>query len=295
MNIKMIVTYGLPGSGKTHFAKEYCENNKHTKRIDCDWIQNAWIQKGRYNVADVICSTIKGYPGTNFTIVVDGLFLKSKDVTILVNEIQKLYHIDELEIHYFKPDIEVCLYNDLGRRSLSCKNTILNADCEKPNEDFIKKMTNICKVSVIEHEIVKKPSISTLYDIGNGTTYDTISSNDWCIGGTYGSCWDDYLKPCVVGEPDDFSVLRDVVNSIYPNLPKEKFDDLWNACVEYTTHEEHDYYGGVAEYAKYTCNLETLYNYMRDYLGYNENKVVQDILQNVREENCDKDVEEKEL
>ena len=34
---------------------------------------------------------------------------------------------------------------------------------------------------------------------------------------------------------------------------------------------------------------------MRDYLGYNENKVVQDILQNVREENCDKDVEEKEL
>jgi hypothetical protein len=211
----MIVTVGLPGSGKTYQATKYA------KMHGINYIDADKMFFNGCSLDQVIKKAEKLDP-----CVVDGLFLTKETQNKFKNA----------SFMYFEPDIENCLYNDKHRRSKNSEITIQQAKVHKPN--------NIFKVYKVEKYNYLKEIKNTL-KISN-----YCESSEWCTGGTYGTCWDeDGPRELGVDDPEEkyFNEYKIVID-YFMNDP-EKYEK-YEYFINEGTRSESDYYGG-EQYSSY--------------------------------------------
>ena len=263
---KVFILMGLPGSGKTYFAKEYKRTHHRTSRnnfkdvhiVDVDdFTKNHKIEDiGNYFVI-----------GDNkSTYIIDGLFLKNNDVISVVKSLKQdtslIYGIESITIHYWFPDREDCLYNDIGRRKESSEITIRYAEIEKPDVERIKNEIH-CPINVVNHTVIRKPEWKAAADnFGIQVKNEKyLYSSEWCLGGTCGSCYSSELSRISPDEPIlEFLELDSLLEDICPKLTFIDYKKIKNECVKTKTRSDRDYYGGCVEYAYLVCDIEKLFN-----------------------------------
>ena len=269
----IIVLMGLPGSGKTFFVENNifkdCSNYEKYSHIDIDTIKeyNSHLK----TLKDIIILNsykINKYPNVIF----DGLFLNTNNVIELIDILKsKDIQISSIEIHYWNPDVETCLYNDSGRRNQSSETIIRNAKIEKPDIAYIKEYSGV-KTNLIDHEVIKKPSWKYIAD-NEGIKYSNngcIESEHRSLGGYYNDCWgNSYYYGPSYNNIEDF--LRKFVGAVYPNYSEEEYKDILRSVALLEKDETFpDYYGSSESYEYYICSLEELERYMID-KGYIQN------------------------
>lgn len=272
---KILITMGLPASGKTTFAKEYsATNTKKGYRNNSYLVQHLCVDEDKYGnkrkntIEAVISQTIND--GAD-EVIIDGLFLNKNDIDKVLSIINHCISDDyDCEIHYWIPNKDKCLHNDIGRRNQNSSITIKNSIMEEPTENDLENLKNkyelIKSIKLIKHEIITKPSWKVFSDENSIRVEDDhyLYSASWSLGGNRRDCWGGDWSISGDSQPDDFSSLDELLEKICQNISFLQYKNIKSQCVSVDEYSEHDYYGGCVEYARYRCDLEQLYNILQE-------------------------------
>ena len=283
------ILVGLPGSGKTYYAKEcgaqpdviFADHSKEKSMYICADKEYCTSRQ----IRDIIHEHRFGYwimrrdQNLNHWIV-DGLFLTNDvqhQVVEAINaEINK--HTDDIKLKirfvYFKEDRKACLYNDQVRNREKLANiTIEHADYEKPDIEALQKDFPKFEFELLEKEVHKMNIFESKF-LTKASYYNDkeLRSDIWCLGGTWGNCWEDSGQISADKQPTDFKEFDDLLIETCPNITLMQYKKLYNSLVTIETEYENDYYGGSTENAYYKCNLKDLYNMMIEMGLINENE-----------------------
>ena len=286
------ILVGLPGSGKTYYAKEqgvhpdvcFADRSKEKAMYICTDKDTYYGRKPR-TIEQIIYNHEFGYwimhRNQNWDHwIIDGLFLTNdvqhKVVEALNREIAKYADDIKLKIRfvYFKEDREACLYNDRARNRNKLANiTIEHADYEMPDIKALQKDFSKFEFELIEKEVHKMNIFEAKFlTIASCYNDQELRSDTWCLGGTWGNCWGDEGQVSADEQPTDFKEFDDLLMEICPNITLLQYKKLYRATVSIETEVERDYYGGSTENAYYKCNLKDLYNMMVEMGLINENE-----------------------
>lgn len=229
---------GLPGSGKTSWAKANISNV-----IDCDDITDmgALRDRIRWNLSS-------GYDSAD---CIDTLITTNKQLYKVI-DIVNLYVSSpkKIIIHFWKENRELCLKNDKGRRDESSRITIMNAPLEYPN------LNNGYNYEIVEHEVYEKSSYDKLMtNVGDGKF---LKSDRWSNGGTWGNCWGG-SGTILADSPKDFVEFDNLLKKLCPNISFLQYNRVRELCVTCESDYENDYYGGREEFSYWVCDLKILH------------------------------------
>lgn len=263
----ILITMGLPGSGKTFFCDDFEENykkNNSYKRINninIDKLKESFFDKDKpfsYLVKSNICY----FDNIN---IIDGPFFSESDI-IEILKVLKLKEINNIEIHYWEPDINICLWNDKGRRDKDSTITIKNCKIQKPNIEKLKKDFNFSNISLTYHQIIKKPDwIFKVENLGiniNKSKY--LYSEEWSLGGHYENMKQDYFNIDADTPPNSFYELDDLLENVCPNLTFLQYKNILRNFVEIEKRTEDDYYNSSQTFACYKCDLNKMFDYLKE-------------------------------
>ena len=225
------ILIGLPGAGKTTYAKSQSDKLKYVDGDSFDTLDNLITY----------CNSLSE------DLIIDGLFLTTGPQTKLYKELN--FSIDFV---YFRLNREASIKNDIARnRNKTSIPTIKNSPLINPTswDDYTLvtiKDTYMDSIGYYYKELLGLP--------------DVISSDRWCLGGTYGTCWDeDGPTPLQEENPlpiEEFFELRDVLKQVFPDQDINYI--TVESLLETTGDSEWDYYGGSAEYARYDVHTADL-------------------------------------
>lgn len=116
--MKILITVGLPASGKTYFSKEYIANGEFAENIKHIEIDN--YKKGLSRLETIILKEMNNDKDIK-EYILDGLFLSNESIINCLKLISENTMFDDIniEIHYWNKNIENCLWNDLNRREFN--------------------------------------------------------------------------------------------------------------------------------------------------------------------------------
>ena len=278
-NVLIEILVGLPGSGKTHYAKEigavtdslFSFEQKNLMYINFD--EDVAYRRAPRTFKEILNSHEMGYWILHRNVywnhwVFDGLFLTNDVQRKIVLEIKNIvdkHHIDDnivIQFVYFKEDREACLFNDSFRnREKLADITIKSAYYEKPNIDELQKDFPQLKFNLIEKEVHKMNTYERLFKVRESyQKSDVMRSDEWCLGGTWGDYQGNSGTIGAEEQPTEFEKFDDLLTDICPNITMLQYKKLYRNCVTTETRYERDYYGGSCEYAYYECDLRKLYN-----------------------------------
>ena len=194
----------------------------------------------------------------------------------------------KLYIHQWNEDRETCAYNDLMRvkadeRQVSSGITIRTHRYEYIQKDQLLKYRRLGYVSAIKFErhTVKKV---TNYDINFAPRIERdrneyygghchneklpgwtkyMYSDEWSGGGDWENCWGTGggISP---ENPTDFDKLDEFLEKICPNLTFLQYKKIKRTCVDIEETHEYDYYGGCETHFRWRCDLEKLYETLKE-------------------------------
>lgn len=250
------ILVGLPGSGKTYFAKQMeVQTKQNTKIVNCDEIIYGYrnlLDEIRYHIQCCSNYTIKK------SVVIDGLFLTNKDIICLLKKISTFKNNYDFVLHMWNEDRETCIKNDAGRRKLDNKMTIKNIQFEKVNLSLIQSETNISNITIQEHIVILKPDWKLFIDnsnLSNSIKDDKLYSSEWCLGG---GC-EEFGFLSAEPQPLDFEEFDELIEQICPDISYLKYKKIYRNCVTIETRETSEYYVGRVSYGYYVCDMEKLY------------------------------------
>lgn len=291
------ILVGLPGSGKSSYAKSICEGKKDKIIFDFDLhifkkIKNTYT---RDDIRNVLRDTVDHFLFINSIthLYLDGLFLTNDIVEDIIHETLNLYdkrlpykikvgesNMVKFIIDQWNEDRAACLSNDNFRyldnkRNTPAAITIKNATYEDIDVDSLNNNMGITlnefqnirdkKVRVVvekaDHKVI-------LYNVKDKLLYDysalngILKSERWSKGGT----WADYTGASgTIGEDEqpEFKELDEILARLCPNLSFLKYKFIMKEYVEIKEEAENDYYGGTKYYAHYEGKLNEILNYLK--------------------------------
>ncbi len=260
---KLTILQSLPGGGKTTYANEQAKLGWPRKNLIIDgdlYLRQPDRDRMLAQLCDVIDINIHHYKND---IIVDGLFLTNN----IIEKVLTLSNInpktDEVEIIRWKEDRETCLYNDKYRRSKDSSITIRNAAFEYPSDELIKKWG----IKLIEKDVVKKPDWKTWAQQNEIQLVDDryLEGDEWSTGGTAGNCWDNTKHQIDAETPKKFVELDNLLTRICPNINFLQYKKIDNDCCDIREDGYGDYYGGYVGNARHRCDIEKLYNLLKEF------------------------------
>ncbi len=281
MSKTLHVTVGLPGSGKTSWAQEKCYASRGgggwrsyssptVSHIDVDtYLKNSYYKAHYKDEFEYISRNMSS--GYNEYII--DTFIASNDS--LINLLKKVVvsGITHVDIHYWEPNVEACIWNDRGRREEDSTITIKNAKIEVPDIERIQKELDLTgkkvKVSLTKHKTEKKADWKVFYEEvckkhGHMDERGWINGESWCMGGTWGNCWGDSGTVSGEAPPETFSALDGILEEVCPDISFLKYKKIWSQIVDTDEYGESDYYGGSTSHANYRFKVEGLYETLKE-------------------------------
>ncbi len=148
---KIILCRGIPGSGKTFWAKEWVlKDSEHRVRFNNDDIRNMlgeyWVPKRESLVEMLKYHFVHETMNKNYDIVIDNMNLNPKEIKVYENWIEKHNHFDfcfkyKLEFKNFNTPLDICIIRDSNRERPIGKD-IITATYNK-HKDVIDEFTQI--------------------------------------------------------------------------------------------------------------------------------------------------------
>lgn len=253
---KVTLLWGLPASGKTHYAQQEFKIRSGPKLVNVDNIMRHY--SGEELIKIVALDVQDGFYRQQMHVMVDSLLTTNKQAETLIKAIKKLIKEEVIfEIIYWKEDREACKWNDRGRRKLNSGITIDNYPLEIPNDDILKPLG----VKKIEYrKIVMKPAWRVWAEENNTGGDLVMSSSSWSLGGTSGNCYDnDKFQISADEQPTEFKEFDELLERVCPGISFLQYKKLYKACVTIKVEGQDDYYGGYTENARFVCDLQVLY------------------------------------
>lgn len=291
------ILVGLPGSGKSSYAKSICEGKKDRMIFDFDLhifkkIKNIYT---RDDIRNVLQNTVDHYLFINSIpcLYLDGLFLTNDIVEDIIHETLNLYdkrlpykikvgesNMVKFIIDQWNEDRAACLSNDNFRyldnkRKTPAAITIKNATYEDIDVD---SLNNHMGITLNEFQNIKDKKVSVvvekvdhkviLYNVKDKLLYDydaldgILKSDNWSKGGT----WGDYTGASGVISADkqpDFKELDEILIKLCPNLPFFRYKYIMANFVEIKENESTDYYGGYENLAHYEGRINEILDYLK--------------------------------
>lgn len=240
-NYEVHIMMGLPGSGKTSWAK----NNFKDSQIFYMDDKNILTDEEKFH------NSFRWFCHWDAGVCIDTLILTNEALNMLINLICQRHpdhNVTRFIIHYWKENRELCLKNDEGRRDIGSGVTIRNAVFEYPKPNCI-------HFEIIEHEVYEKTTYEKLF----AGTPNVLKSERWSLGGTWGNYRGDTgtIEP---SDPKEFTEFDELLERICPDITFLQYKKLQKACVVYKTDYERDYYGGREEFGWWECDIKTLYD-----------------------------------
>lgn len=278
---KIILTVGLPGSGKTTFCEKYVEDNKDKKvnHIEFDKYRKTSYGKN-IGFESVLLKRMKEYEDE--ILLLDTLLLDNhgviNSIKVLKDNLEAINDI-EIEVHYWNLDRESCLYNDTGRRKENSEITIKNAVLEELNIDSIKEATSLEKIYLFTHNVKRKSELQLALDLLEDKIVEEIYdeydedkkrylySDKWLVRGTQryytNSNWDSAYRS-IEGEEaiTEFKQFDKMLEQMCPLLTFTDYKELKKVAVDIEEIDEDDYYT-CATYKRWRCDLDKLEEYLK--------------------------------
>lgn len=263
--MKLIITWGLPASGKTNYT------NKTVKKLNSVYSKNSKTVSvshddfRSYNSKDYTKNflyRLNSYLGGYYDIVIaDTLITTHEALANFLKEVN-LFKVKNIEIQYWCEDRESCIWNDKYRRTDDSNITIMNLPIEKPTISRIKELVPTIKnITVVTNNVVRKSNWQMFADkYGIQHNDGEYRSSSWSMGGTSGNCWNNHIST-VSGEPQpNFVEFDEMLEKICPTISFLQYKKIYNACVDTGSLIEGDYYGGSITYGYYTLNVQSFYD-----------------------------------
>lgn len=278
---KIILTVGLPGSGKTTFCEKYVEANKdkEVNHIEFDKYRKTSYGKN-IGFESILLKRMKEYEDE--ILLLDTLLLDNngviKSIGYLKDNLEVINDID-IEIHYWNLDRESCLYNDKGRRDENSEITIKNAKFEEMDIESIKKATSLEKIYLVTHDVVRKSElqfaldmildkkIEEIYDEDDKESKRYLYSKEWLIEGTMRYHTNNYTD-IVYRELDreeaifEFEELDQMLEQLCPSLTFIDYKKVKKIAVDIEEFDKDDYYID-ATYERWRYDLDKLEEYLK--------------------------------
>jgi hypothetical protein len=275
--IQIELLYGLPASGKTTYAQEKCgfllpfhlQHKNLPVLIDLDDMKkNSKDEKDFLYLlhekleVQVLCNRAK-------QIVIDGLITNNEVAKKIMSSVKEIFPNAEFSITYWEKNVDACLHNDIGRREQNSIITIKHIKYEEPSEELIKEF-QVKKVE--KKKVVRKPEYQAWAEkmkIWDKGTYDPTSkgklrSCGWSLGGTSGGYDGSIHQLSPEPQPSSFVRFDDLLLAICPDISFLRYKKIYNECVSVESKSESDWYGGHSSEAWYECDIEKLYNILKE-------------------------------
>ncbi len=111
--------------------------------------------------------------------------------------------------------------------------------------------------------IKEKLNIELWTDWRSQSDQDRIGVS-WCLGGSYGNCYDDH-KSVVDGDIEpDFSILDDILGHYCADISYLQYKSVVNKLLHREQKSESDYYGGSINYGYKYVYLKELYLWLKE-------------------------------
>lgn len=295
---------GLPASGKSYWAKENFNTNttcNHTGDFIVDL--DKYLHYENYNLTTPVIysafndSDMKHYVGGELQntrkvvkACIDGLITTIDDLTKVIdstltyiaNRYTRCDYQIKIYVHQWNEDRDTCLHNDKmrvnsGERKVDSKVTICTHPYEYIQKDQLKKYrenSHIVAIKFERHGVKKLNLYDTMfapcigydrykYNSDRVTKTKYMYSESWSAGGTWGNCWGDEgtISP---DKPLNFKELDELFEKICPNITYLQYKKIQQECVEIDEYTEHDYYGGIEHLQRWKCDLEKLYEMLKE-------------------------------
>lgn len=290
MNFKCLVNIlvGLPASGKTTFANKLSSNIKN--EIGVISYENLQLKGFKHFKSETLKKELsrpfdfKTIDDHYKEIILDGLFLDTNYIQEIILRFRQLGFIN-FKLTVFEHDKEKCLKNDTLRRinyigckndlriyeAVSCSRTILNNSIPINIHDF-------CKINGYQFQLKEIETISDLdlfvrwlnykglygkYSKDNEKIpYYLFKIDDWCLGGTSGSCYDDNLEE-IAASDEPLLKNSDLYKVLKGYAPLKSLESL--VYIYDNTFSEGDYYGGVQDFKVKVIETEKLFELFKRY------------------------------
>ena len=147
---------GLPGSGKTTFAKSV----KNAEVIDFDYIYRECLEGLEIKVTSEKLEKLLPNSLTSNIVVLDGLFMDQFEVENILSLFiewcnKKDINIEKIILEYWRPNKKKCLWNVKDRNDDGVNLSIELFELEKPSRKEIEKKFKI-KTELNLYTVVKK-------------------------------------------------------------------------------------------------------------------------------------------
>lgn len=256
--MKIHILYGLPGSGKSTWAKN--RENEGWYHIDADREFNA----------EKIAEKIRRIKHQNYEhVILDTLVINTQQLKKLVKSIKVKNPKDSIVVEFWKKNIAACLLNDGQRpcdRSGAATIKHLGAQYVKPNKKTLEKLN----VELNEHEVVsnkqllawKKKYEEYVY-YGNNDNPQYLYSNSWVTGGREWNYTGDEWDASVQEQPTEFKALDELLENECPQISFLEYKKIWRETVDVENYTDRDYYHDLC-LSRYRCDLIKLYNILNE-------------------------------
>lgn len=278
--VNVNILMGLPGSGKSYWAKKYQNSNKRIFIIDMD--KHIDKKTNQYKSAAMICSyyNLDLYVRDGYTLVFDGLFTTNKNVAEFLEQLSNylnnfssiLKNITlNVYIHYWNEDREQCIKNDEYRdREISATSDIQHMPYDKLDMKYLKDKLMDKHIYLMDpkiHEVKHLNTYDQYFDPLN-TKDDMYYSSTWDTGGHWGDCWGN--EGSVSAEPQpEFEEFDILLEKVAPNITHLQYKRLYRECVTIEEGTDYGYYGSYTYYNRYVLDLKKCYEMLKE-MGYIE-------------------------
>lgn len=264
---KIIIAYGLPGSGKSFHGRKLEEHGK-TFHIEMD---EHIDRDGKYrSIRDTLTHShfsyfkdiyIDSLITTNGALegVINDSFLTARDNGI---------KCPTFEIIEFEGSRQTCMENTKRRNdgrdvSVTIKNIPFEEVDRKRIKDYVKSLDKdnivvFTKRKVFDGsvwDVYFQPELDSYH--GDGERY--IYSESWSQGGSWGDCWGNGGTIHAEEPPKEFREFDGLLEKICPDITFLQYKNIAAECMDTEEWSEDDYYGGTEYRARYRVDLKKLH------------------------------------
>lgn len=159
--MKLIILIGLPGSGKSSWAKQYESENPNCRHIEFD--KCCILEPIYFSFEDAIMGEISKNSEYGI-LILDFIFSTNKHIETIINSCNNI-KVEQVELHYWETNRQQCIINDrirmiLEKREYDCSGSIKHRKIEQPALEYFKEKYKDVDFYICNHEVYKCEEIN---------------------------------------------------------------------------------------------------------------------------------------